>query len=62
MPKGIMRNSIAIYYLTKPRKKSERRSKALFSPTENQKNDKSVLNLIKKRANEKLATKTYRMK
>ncbi len=62
MPKGIMRNSIAIYYLTKPRKKSEQRSKALFSPTENQKNDKRVLNLIKKRANEKLATKTYRMK
>lgn len=62
MPKGTFRNSIAIYYLTQPRKKTERRSKALFSPTEKQKNDKNVLSLIKKRANEKFATKTYRMK
>lgn len=62
MPNGIKRNSIAIYYLTNPRKKSETRSKALFIPTEKQRNDKRVLNLIKKRANEKLATKTYRMK
>ena len=35
------------------------RKKALFSPTDDQKNDKKVLNLIKARSSVKTAKKVY---
>tara|TARA_B100000242_G_C43053708_1_gene492524 strand:- start:594 stop:1367 length:774 start_codon:yes stop_codon:yes gene_type:complete len=59
-PKGEYRKSLAIYYLCKPSKKTDKRGKALFAPTEDQKNDKSVIELIKRRANVKTAYSTYR--
>lgn len=58
-PNSEYRKSLAIYYLTNPSSKTAKRSKALFSPTENQKNDKKVLELIKKRSNTKTAHKVY---
>ena len=61
MPKGTFRNSIAIYYLTQPRKKTEKEVKHYLAQQKSKKKEK-VLSLIKKRANEKFATKTYRMK
>ena len=48
-PEGISRNSIAIYYLCEPEKNTEDRGKALFAPTEKQKGDQSVEELIQKR-------------
>ena len=47
---GICRISIAAYYLTQPSEAMTERSKALFAPTENQKNDQNILDLIKKRS------------
>jgi hypothetical protein len=43
------RNSIAIYYVCEPDIGSEDRNKALFAPTEDQKGDKLVEELIKQR-------------
>lgn len=50
-PDEISRNSIAIYYMCEPEKNAEVRGKALFAPTEKQKGDESVEELIKKRIN-----------
>ncbi|HEY9117515.1 MAG TPA: 2OG-Fe(II) oxygenase [Roseivirga sp.] len=49
-PKGMSRNSIAVYYLSEPSLDAPTRSRALYAPTESQKNDQAVLDLIKKRA------------
>lgn len=48
-PEGISRNSIAIYYMCEPIAGAEDRGKALFAPTEKQKGDQSVEELIQKR-------------
>ena len=50
-PDGIYRKSLAIYYLTDPPAKVDSRARALFAPTEDQKNDPFVLDLIVSRAN-----------
>ena len=49
-PKEEYRKSIAIYYLCDLPLNISKRGRALFSPNENQKNDKEVLNLIKSRS------------
>lgn len=49
-PEGIYRKSIAVYYLTDPPSEVEQRNRALFVPTEEQKNNKEVLDLIDKRS------------
>ena len=49
-PKDEYRKSIAIYYLCDLPPNISKRGRALFSPTENQKNDQKVLNLIKSRS------------
>ena len=49
-PNNLYRKSLAIYYLTDTELNSDPRSKALFAPRENQKNDKAIRELIKLRA------------
>lgn len=61
-PEGISRQSIATYYLTEPREKVDPRGKALFAPTENQKEDQEVLDLIKRRSQVHSASSMYRKK
>lgn len=45
-PENIYRKSIASYYLTTPSSEIENRKRALFSPSDNQKDNNEVLNLI----------------
>ena len=56
------RKSLAIYYLCEPPEKIDNRGKALFAPHGDQKQDKSVIELIKKRAGIQTAHKAYRSK
>ena len=49
-PLNISRNSIAMYYLINPLTNADTRNRALFAPTEDQKNNLEVLDLIKRRS------------
>ena len=49
-PDNQYRKSIAVYYLTDPPQGIDPRNRALFSPTAEQQNDASVLELIEKRS------------
>jgi len=49
-PNGICRNSLATYYLCEPQMTADKRAKALFHPSESQKNDLTIRNLIANRA------------
>tara|TARA_A100001011_G_scaffold400590_1_gene516598 strand:+ start:943 stop:1722 length:780 start_codon:yes stop_codon:yes gene_type:complete len=53
------RKSLAVYYLIEPKKSTNKRSKVLFAPNEEQKKDKKVLDLIRKRSNMKSAASLY---
>ncbi|WP_119328663.1 2OG-Fe(II) oxygenase [Cysteiniphilum halobium] len=59
-PENEARRSLAIYYLSEARETSSRRGKALFAPSDSQKGDKEILELIKKRAEVKSADNVYR--
>ncbi len=59
-PEDQCRLSIAIYYLTLPSEGEEQRGKALFAPTEDQKTDVDVLNLIEKRSRINRASSVYK--
>jgi hypothetical protein len=50
-PEGVVRNSLAVYYLCRPRDGADERGKALFSPYKEQADDPQVLDLIKRRSN-----------
>ena len=58
-PKNIYRKSIAVYYLCDPQNGVDTREKALFAPTDEQKNDDEVLALIKSRAQSSIASMVY---
>lgn len=58
-PKNEYRKSIAIYYLTHPKKGTSTRGKALFSPTSKQQGDKKILELVKKRSSTTGAHKVW---
>lgn len=58
-PDGICRKSMAVYYLTTPPKDVDQRGKALFAPTDDQKSDQDVLDLIKKRSDINQASSVY---
>jgi Rps23 Pro-64 3,4-dihydroxylase Tpa1-like proline 4-hydroxylase len=58
-PENKYRKSLAIYYLCEPPKDVDKRSRALFAPTEDQKNDESVLDLIKKRSDYNTSKSVY---
>lgn len=49
-PDGHYRKSIALYYHTLPNDNSPDRKKALYSPSEEQKNNEEILNLIERRS------------
>lgn len=48
-PDNKFRKSLAIYYLDDPEENTEQRYRALFAPTEDQKNNKEILKFIKNR-------------
>ena len=58
-PEGICRKSMAVYYLTTPPVNVDDRGKALFAPTDAQKDDPEVLDLIKKRSQINSASEVY---
>lgn len=49
-PWGIMRQSLAVYYLTEPAGWTDPRNRALFAPYKDQVNDAAVIELIKQRS------------
>jgi Rps23 Pro-64 3,4-dihydroxylase Tpa1-like proline 4-hydroxylase len=49
-PLNISRNSLAMYYLINPLLNADTRDRALFAPTEDQKNNSEVLDLIQRRS------------
>jgi hypothetical protein len=59
-PYDQFRKILAVYYLTTPYENVSERGKALFAPTEEQKNDLDVLNLISQRSNSSTAAEVYR--
>lgn len=59
-PEGIMRQSLAVYYVSPPQLNVDPRGKALFVPHEDQINDPEVVELIKKRADLSTAASVYR--
>ena len=61
-PDGENRKSLAVYYLCEPEENTSDRGKALFSPSEDQKNDPDVLNLIKLRSGIDTASSVWKKK
>ena len=59
-PEGISRNSLAVYYTCEPKDGIDTRGKALFAPTENQKGDRDILELIKKRSDISQSSSVYK--
>jgi Rps23 Pro-64 3,4-dihydroxylase Tpa1-like proline 4-hydroxylase len=59
-PDGVVRRSLAAYYLTTPPATATDRKKALFAPYGDQANDPEVLETIRKRANMDQAAQVYR--
>lgn len=59
-PPNQYRKSIAVYYLCEPEGDVSSRGRALFAPTQEQKSDKEVLELIKKRSSNSSAHEVYR--
>ena len=49
-PEGRYRKSLAVYYLTDPPEKVDKRQRALYAPSKDQENDPQILNFIKERA------------
>lgn len=59
-PKGVVRKSLAVYYVTNPVIDADPRGKALFAPYGNQANDPLVIELIKKRSDVTNAPGVYK--
>jgi len=49
-PNTVTRNSIAVYYLIEPMNNADTRTRALFAPTVEQKDNKTILDLIERRS------------
>ena len=58
-PNGQFRKSLAVYYMTSPSESVDTRGKALFAPTESQKNNSEVLDLIAKRSDVRTASSVW---
>ena len=58
-PAGQYRKSLAVYYLIDPVGEVDPRSRALFAPTEEQKGNAEIEELIKKRSDVKESVKVY---
>ncbi len=61
-PAGLFRKSLAIYYLCKPANDAPTHARALYAPTEEQKQDASILEMIKKRVDVNASSQVYRTK
>lgn len=48
-PPGVYRKSIAMYYLVQPTEETNKRARALYAPTEEQKNNPEIIELINNR-------------
>ena len=59
-PEGVMRRSMAVYYVTEPEPNVNNRSRALFVPHGAQADDPEILELIKKRSSESTAASVYK--
>ncbi|OUU21526.1 MAG: hypothetical protein CBB97_16195 [Candidatus Endolissoclinum sp. TMED37] len=59
-PQNEYRKSLAVYYLCEASKTTDPRGRALFAPRDNQKNDKEILSLIKRRSDINYANKVYK--
>jgi hypothetical protein len=59
-PPGMYRKSLAIYYVSPPRKEAEVHDRALFAPYKDQVSDPKILELIKKRSSSKTSGEVYR--
>lgn len=59
-PEGKYRKSLAVYYLTDPPKNCPTHSKAIYIPTEDQKNSPEIQEIIRKRASMITASEVYR--
>ena len=58
-PNRQFRKSLAVYYMTSPSESADTRGKALFAPTESQKNNSEVLDLIAKRSDVRTASSVW---
>ena len=58
-PDNLFRKSLAVYYLTDPPQGVDERSRALFSPTEKQRDDAEIAELIEKRADFNRSKEVY---
>ena len=59
-PPGVMRQSLAVYYVTEPAANASTRGKALFVPREDQKENAEILELIQKRSQVATAENVYK--
>ena len=59
-PPGVMRQSLAVYYVTEPAEGANPRGKALFVPHGDQVNDPKILELIEKRSQVATADSVYK--
>jgi hypothetical protein len=59
-PPGVLRKSLAVYYLIDPPADAADRGKALYAPTAAQRDDPRVLELIRKRSGVATAAEVYR--
>lgn len=59
-PDGVMRQSLAIYYVTNPNTDADPRGKALFVPYGEQQNDPEVIDLIRRRSDVSTAHEFYK--
>tara|TARA_B100000029_G_scaffold501269_1_gene574336 strand:- start:3022 stop:3810 length:789 start_codon:yes stop_codon:yes gene_type:complete len=57
-----IRKSIAVYYLVNPKKKVNKRKKALYAPERNQISNKKVIKFIKMRADQNSFSNVYKTK
>ena len=60
-PDNKSRNSLAAYFLCEPPSIVDERVKALYAPTESQKGDEAIYDLIKKRANSEQYKDVYKV-
>ena len=59
-PPGIVRQSLAVYYVTEPATDASTRGKALFVPRADQKDNPEIMELIKMRSQVATAESVYK--
>lgn len=59
-PDEYSRNSIAVYYLAEPAENAPERSRALYAPTADQRDDQEILDLIRKRVDLRGSKSVYK--